>query len=169
NRPAFFGRRREGGVRDELLQVSGRNPQRLLELHRRETRKLALRQAQQLELRPSALERDALITRRGNLDRRRRQLARDLGKFSRGNRDRAGSLDVSDDLGAYGDVEIGSGDPDSLLGRLHEKVGQDWKGRLGRNGRCDRCQALLEFLTRDGETHSLPEFRMRRMWIPRLP
>src|ERR1019366_850695 len=76
NWTAFFCRRSECGMRNELLQVARRNSQRFLELHRGETRELTLWQSEELELRASALERDSLITGCGDLYRCGRELAR---------------------------------------------------------------------------------------------
>ena len=164
---ALFGADGERGVRDEPLQIARRHTQRLLECHGREARELTLRQPKEFELGASALKSDALITRGGDLDRRRRELACDLGKFSRGNGDGTRRFDISGHLGADRDVEIGAGHANPLLGGLHQKVREHWKCRLGGNGRCDRGEPFLQLLTRDGESHSRPVSWMRRMWIPR--
>lgn len=51
----------EGRVANELLEISRGNAHRLVELHGREAWELGLRESKQLELRATALERDALI------------------------------------------------------------------------------------------------------------
>ena len=107
NGPALLGARRERRVTDQLLQLARRNPHRLLEMDRREARELGLRQTQQPELRPAALEGDALVTSRGDLHRCRRQLARNLAELPGRDRDCSCSLDICRDFRAHSDVQIG--------------------------------------------------------------
>ncbi|MNC93748.1 hypothetical protein D3C83_104440 [compost metagenome] len=93
---------------DELAQLAGAYAPTVLELDGGEAGELVLRQAQDLEVRASAVERDALLARRRELHRRRRQLLGDFGELLGRNRHGALGVDVRADFRADGDVEIGA-------------------------------------------------------------
>ena len=153
DRAAFLRRDREGGVIDELSQVARAHAPAVLELHRRETRKLVLGKAQDLEMRSPAVERHALLPHRGNFHWRWRQLARNLREFLCRDGDRARCVDIRTHLRADRDVEIGSGQPNSLVRRFDENVRQYGQCRLRWNRGGNRGEAFLQLLTGNRETH----------------
>ncbi len=106
NRPAFFNRDCERGMRYQLLQVSRPNSPAVREFDRGKGRELVLWQAEQLELGSAAFERDSLLVYRCDLDRGWRKLACYLGELFSGNRNRSLGFDVSGYFSADGYVEI---------------------------------------------------------------
>jgi hypothetical protein len=154
-------------VGNELLQIARGNAHRLFELNSGEARELTLWQAEEFELRATALEGDALITGRRNFYRGRRQLSGNLREFLCRNRDRTRRFDISGHFGADRDIEIGTRDANAFLRRLNEKIGEDGKGCFGRHRRSDCREPFLEFFTRDGEAHSRT-CSDEDLWIPRL-
>ena len=159
--PTFLGADGERRVRDELLQIAGPDAPALVEAHRGKARELVARQAEDLEVRATAVERHALFAGGRDLHRRRRELAGDLAQLLRGNRDGARRLDVGRDLGAHGDVEVGPRQADALVGGLDQDVREHRQRGLRGNARRDRREAFLKLLPGDREPH-------HRSCVPRI-
>jgi hypothetical protein len=69
-------------VRDQLLEIAGPNSPALFETDVRKRGELVFRETEDLEVRTSAIERDALLSRRGAPNRARRPLARELAELA---------------------------------------------------------------------------------------
>src|SRR5215213_6198877 len=95
-------------MRDELLQVSRPDSPAFVEAYGREARELVAWEAQDLEVRPPAVQCDTLLAGSCHLHRRRRELACDLAELLRRDRDGARRFDVGSDFGADRDVQISS-------------------------------------------------------------
>ena len=167
NRAALFRRRSERGVRDKLLEIAGRNAERLLELYRRKAWKLAFWKTEQFEFGSPTLECDPLVTGCGYFGRRRREFARDFRELPGRDGDRTRSFDVCGHFRTDGDVQVSTGNADALLRCLDKEICQNRESCLCRDGWCHSRKPFLKLLSRDGETHSRPRSEERRMWIPR--
>ena len=142
-------------VPNQLAHIGGFHAPAVTEANRGELREIILRQAVQLELRAAALEADLLLARGLDLDRIRRELARQFLQFLRRNGDAALSLDVRLYFVADMDVEIGSGEANPALRGFDQDIRQDRQRRLAGDAGSDRRQPFLEFFTRDRESHQL--------------
>src|ERR1700761_6246583 len=81
DRTALFVRDSERGVLNELLKIARANTPALVEAHAWKRRELVARETQNLEVRPTAIERYALLAGSSNSDGRWRKLARDLAQL----------------------------------------------------------------------------------------
>ncbi len=154
DRPAFFGGRGERGMRYEPVQIARADSPGILELDRRKAGELIAWQAEESEPRASAFDGNSLFSGCADLDRCRGQLASDLGQLFRWNRNRALLLDIRADLGAHSDIQIGTSEPNTLLGSLDQNVRQNRERSLRGNAGSDSGETFLQFFTRDRESHS---------------
>jgi hypothetical protein len=106
-----------------------------------------------LNLTLAAIERDALLAGGGDAHGRRRELASDLAQFLRGDRDRAWRFNVGGDFGRDGDVEIGTGQADALVGRLDHDIREHRQGRFRRNARSNCGKTFLQLFPGDRKPH----------------
>src|SRR6185295_7796734 len=109
-------------VRDQLLQIARPDAPTLVESDIRKGRELVARQTENLEMRSSAIERDALLACGGDADGRRRKLARDLAELLCWNRDCTRCFDVGGHLRGDRDVEISAGEPNAFVGCFDQDV-----------------------------------------------
>src|SRR5580765_5545291 len=103
-------------MRDELLKIARSDPPTLVEANIRKCRKLVTGKSENLEMRAAAIQRDALLSRGGDANWSRRQLASDLAELLGRNRDGARRLHVGRDFGRHGDIEIGARKANALFG-----------------------------------------------------
>src|SRR5687768_1093979 len=120
DRPALLGADCERCVGDELLQIARTDAPALVEPNRRKAREFVTRKAQDFEVRTSTVECHSLLTSCSNLNGRWREFPCDFSELLRRNRNRTHRLDIRGYFSADGNIEIRSGQTDSLIRRLHE-------------------------------------------------
>ena len=97
-------------------------------------------------MRAAAIERDALLARRGDLDRRRGQAPRDLGQSFFAGIVIAPCVSTSaGDFRRHRDVEIGAGQANSAFRRFDEDVREHRKRRFRRDRRRDAASPSCSF------------------------
>ncbi len=140
----------------QLLHHAGRRLRGFVEFHGGERGKLLARQAQQLELGATRLDRDARFAGGRHPHRTGGQLARDVHQLLGRQGHRTVGIDLSRDGRAHRDVEVCSGQAQTtdLLRGFDQDIGQHGERRFGGDGCRHRRQAFLQLFARDRELHT---------------
>ena len=163
NRPALLGGGGKGDMPDELLEVRGRTGPATVELDGRKGGEFLAGQPEQPELGPAALDVDPLLAGGGEPDRGVGQFPHDFHELLRGEGNGTFLVDRRRNTGGHADIQIGTREPEAVLGDLQQDVGQDRQGRLVRDAPLNGQQAFLKLLTCDRELHALPTQRFWRI------
>jgi len=130
-------------MRDQLLQIARSNSPALVEAHRGESGKLISGQAKELEPGSATLDRHALFTDGSDFYRSGWKLSRDFAELLCRNRNRSRGFHIRRYFSADGNVQICTGELDSLISRLEQDVRQDRQRGLGWNACRYRGETFL--------------------------